>query len=406
MHALTDIWQFFKRQKPDWKVTVARSSLERFGYQMILPYLSIYIVALGATKTELGLVNSIGILLAGLIGPYTGILIDRTGPKKIYLLGIGMLMSSYLIFGLAQNWIACMLAMGLYWIGQGSAGHSCATVCGNSLANRDRARGMTLCETIAAGVLGIAAPMVGAFLIEQFGGVNVAGIRPLFFVAFAVSAFTFVLVWVKLSDKKWSTGYKTKANLLMDAASLLKGNRTAQKWLVIGALNKLPQAMVIPFTQVFAQELKGASGYILGAMVTGMAVTSIVFGLPAGMLADRIGRKKTLYMLIPLLWASNLLLIWAPSPLFLVLAGVLLGFANIIGPVSGAIEMELFSAEEMGRWIGINRLVKAIFGAAMAFIAGLIWDGLGPQYVFLIYVGIDLVLRIPLLISMPETLQR
>ena len=82
MRALTDIWQFFKRQKPDWKVTVARSSLERFGYQMILPYLSIYIVALGATKTELGLVNSIGILLAGLIGPYTGILIDRTGPKR------------------------------------------------------------------------------------------------------------------------------------------------------------------------------------------------------------------------------------------------------------------------------------------------------------------------------------
>lgn len=41
MRALTDIWQFFKRQKPDWKVTVARSSLERFGYQMILPYLSI-----------------------------------------------------------------------------------------------------------------------------------------------------------------------------------------------------------------------------------------------------------------------------------------------------------------------------------------------------------------------------
>ena len=117
---------------------------------------------------------------------------------------------------------------------------------------------MTLCETIAAGVLGIAAPMVGAVLIELFGGVNVGGIRPLLFVAFAVSAFTFVLVWVKLSDKKRSTGYKTKANLLMDAASLLKGNRTAQKWLVIGALNKLPQAMVIPFTQVFAQELKGA----------------------------------------------------------------------------------------------------------------------------------------------------
>ena len=120
---------FWKRQDRDWKVTVTRSSLEKFGYQMILPYLSIYIVALGATKTQLGLVNSIGMVIAGLLGPFTGTLIDRNGPKKIYLFGIGMLMTSYLIFALAPNWIVCIVAMGIYWVGNGSAGHSCGTIC-------------------------------------------------------------------------------------------------------------------------------------------------------------------------------------------------------------------------------------------------------------------------------------
>jgi len=66
VNALRNILYFWKRQDRDWKVTVARSSLERFSSQMIFPYLSIYIIMLGATKTQLGLVNSTGMMLAGL----------------------------------------------------------------------------------------------------------------------------------------------------------------------------------------------------------------------------------------------------------------------------------------------------------------------------------------------------
>ena len=161
--------------------------------------------------------------------------------------------------------------------------------------------------------------------------------------------------------------------------------------------------MILPFTQVFAQEAKGAGEYVLAAMVSGTAFTSIALGFPTGIVADRIGRKKTLFILIPLFWAANLILVWAPSPAFLIVSGVLLGFYFIMGPITGAIEMELVPAEQMGRWIGLNRLVKALFGASMALIGGIIWDKIGPQYVFLIYVGIDLV-RIPLLMSIPETL--
>ena len=401
---LGNIILFIKRQNHNWKVTVTRTSLEKFGYQMIFPYLSIYIVALGATKTQLGLVNSIGMVIAGLLGPFTGILIDRIGPKKIYLFGIGMLMTSYLIYAAAPNWIYCMLAMSVYWIGNSSAGHSCATICGNCLLNEDRARGMMLCETAAAGLLGIASPMIAALLIAQLGGVSVVNLKPLFYIAFTMTALSFLLVLTKLADIKWVSKQKPGTNLIKDSIQILKGNRVAQKWLVIGALNKLPFGLILPFTQVFAQEVKGANGYVLGAMVTATALTSIAFGLPSGIVADKIGRKKTLYILIPLFWAANLILVWAPSPAFLILSGILLGFYYIMSPIMGAIEMELVPAEQMGRWIGMNQLVKSFFGAGMALLGGFIWDKIGPQYVFFIYVGIDVIFRIPLLASMPETL--
>ena len=54
--------------------------------------------------------------------------------------------------------------------------------------------------------------------------------------------------------------------------------------------------MVLPFTQVFAHEMKGAEQYVLGVMVTGSALTPLVLGIPLGRLADRVGRKKVLYV--------------------------------------------------------------------------------------------------------------
>jgi len=61
-------------------------------------------------------------------------------------------------------------------------------------------------------------------------------------------------------------------------------------------------------------------------------------------------------------------------------------------------------ADQMGRWIGIARFVRMTLNAILVLLSGLVWDRIGPQYVFLAFVSIDLIIRIPLLITMPETL--
>jgi len=65
---------------------------------------------------------------------------------------------------------------------------------------------------------------------------------------------------------------------------------------------------------------------------------------------------------------------------------------------------ELVPPDQMGRWIGFMRLCRLLLGSVTAFIAGIIWDTLGPQYVFLTVMGLDVMIRLPLLIGMPETL--
>jgi MFS family permease len=395
---------FLKRQQRDWKITVLRTSLDKLAYQMVFPYLSIYIVALGATGTQLGIVNSIGMVIAGLCGPFTGWFIDRIGPKKIYLIGIGFMTISYLTYGFAQSWEVTIIAMIAYWLGFSTSIHSCATICGNCLVNRDRATGMLICETVAAGLLGIAGPMLATWLVTLYGGVNIAGIRPLFFSGLLITIGTFIIVLTKLSERKWVKAGNHRPHLFRDISQVLKGGNHLKKWLVIASISQLPLGMVFPFTQVFAHQIKGANEFILGIMVAGSALSSIVCAIPLGRLADRIGRKMVLYITIPLFWISNLMLIWATSTAFLIIAGILQGFFFIGSSISAAIERELVPPEQMGRWVGINRLFKMVLSALLALSAGIIWDKIGPQYIFILFVGIDLLIRLPLLIGIPETL--
>jgi len=395
---------FLKRQQRDWKITVGRASLSRFLYQIVFPYQSVYTVALGATRTQLGIVNSVGMGIAGLLGPLTGWLIDRGAPKMVYLIGIGLLVIAYLTYGVAQSWVIIIIAMIAYQLGYAVSDHGCWFICANLLINEDRATGTGFCETLGGGLFGIIGPMVGAFLVAIFGGVNVIGIRPLFFVSLAGTIGAFLLILTQLSNRRWVSLVESRPNFIKDLFQVFRQRHNLKRMLIIISMAFAPYGMVLPFTQIFAHEVKGADEYILGAMVSGMALTVLVLSIPLGRLADGIGRKKVIYLITPLFYASSLLLIWAPNSGFLIAAGTLQGFFWILINITGAMAVELVPPEQMGRWLGIVRFFEMLAAAATALLAGILWDNIGPEYLFLTAIGLDLFIKIPLLIGMPETL--
>ena len=193
---------FITRQPNEWIITATRTSIYRFFYQMVLPYLSIYTLSLGAGGLQLGMVNSIGIGVAGILGPLTGWVIDRVGYKVIYLIGISLLAVSWFLYAISQSWEIIIFGMLAYWVGLGTSMHSCSVICGSSLANEDRATAMSVCESLAAGLLGMIGPMLGAFLVVRFGGVNVEGIRPLFYICLAGTIGTFFSRYSHRKDRR------------------------------------------------------------------------------------------------------------------------------------------------------------------------------------------------------------
>ena len=80
-------------------------------------------------------------------------------------------------------------------------------------------------------------------------------------------------------------------------------------------------------------------------------------------------------------------------------------FYFISSGVTGAMTLELVPVERMGKWSGVIGLFRGLVTVPAPILGGLVWDHLDPVYVFLIPIAVDLLLKLPLLVTIPETLE-
>ena len=404
-----NILAFWKAQQKPWRITVIRTSMERLGYKMILPYLSLFIILLGATKAQLGLITSLGLIVTAFLGPYLGQLIDRGGPKRVYIIGILILMGCYLAFYAAPVWQVAAIGMLLHQLGAGIGGASCASICGNCLASCDRAKGMLVCESLAAGLLGIVGPMLSGWILVNMMGVTGTptdpdSIRPLFLITLVITGLSLLVVIFRLENIQWGTGSKEKRSVVKDAVAILKADKNCVKWLFCSGVSAMPMAMVIPYIQVFAAEVKHADAATLAAITTATAVTSVCLGYFLGILSDRIGRKKIVIATILLYIAGLVLLMVTKVQSLLIIVGLMAGFQELGMTLAASMQNELVPRSVIGRWQGVVRFFSSTWSAIMAAVAGFLYEATGGMGVFIIYIACELLIRIPLLLSMPETL--
>jgi len=112
-------------------------------------------------------------------------------------------------------------------------------------------------------------------------------------------------------------------------------------------------------------------------MASATVVAQLVFGIPVGRLADKIGRKRIIYLLTPLWYASNLFLAFSPSPITLVLSAALLAFYTISSGATNAMTLELVPLEQQGKWGGLLGFFTGLVTIPAPIIGGLIWRELG-----------------------------
>ena len=388
---------FFKRQKNAYKVNIIRNFIQNFSIGLTQQYQSIYISQLGATPLEVGYATGVGGIASTLVTLPTGWLADRYGIKRVLLVAMPVMALGYLVFGLAQGWQITMLALFLTSLSWDMAMTVCPMICGNSLASAERATGMQLCDTLAA-IPRIVAPVVAAFIISRFGGISVEGIRPLYWLEAAgllVAAFVIY---------RW---FKDPVAVRAERRSLSEGIRrilsegvTVKRWILYQMTSMLTMYMAF-YVPLYAREVKNADQYTLGAMDTAFYVVVVFCSVPGGILADRIGKKRLIMLITPLYSAAMLLLVRADSSPLLILAGLMSGFNFVARVTGGAISVELVPRDLLGSWFGLNGLFRGLVSMASPVLGGVIWNSLGPQYVFY-FLAATQILKLGILATVPE----
>jgi EmrB/QacA subfamily drug resistance transporter len=170
-----------------------------------------------------------------------------------------------------------------------------------------------------------------------------------------------------------------------------------RKWWTLGAVCVATFMLLLDITVVNTalpaiQRDLGGSFSDLQWVIDAYALSLAALVLTAGSLADRLGRKRVFAFGLAVFSLASLLCALTPDPTFLNLARALQGVGGaIMFAVSLALVAQEFRAgPERGMAMGIYGATIGIAVAIGPLVGGLLTDGLGWQWVFLINVPIGL----------------
>ena len=318
----------------------------------------------------------------------TGVIADRVGIKNVFLLTISISTLSTLIFGMANTWEIAAIALTLSTVSFTINRTTCPMICGASLASEERVTGMGICDTISF-FPQLIAPIIAAYLITMFGGMNVQGIRPLYYLQIMGLVVAFIIIFTKFENPRIQLTAGSKTSVLGDLRSVISEGIMVKRWILLTMLSAFPwQAMF--YVPLFAAELKGADQFIIGGMSTASSVVLVFLAIPLGHLADTRGRKKVISAGVLLVCLSYLVLVYSPNDIFLLLSGFLSGFTMTSGQSQMAIAADLVPQRYLGSWYGILGFFRGLINIISPIIYGFMWEAINPQSVFFLLILMQL----------------
>ncbi|WP_372981498.1 MFS transporter [Marinobacter sediminum] len=159
------------------------------------------------------------------------------------------------------------------------------------------------------------------------------------------------------------------------------------------AMRMLGLFMVMPVFMLLGNDLDGATPALLGFAIGAYGLSQALLQIPFGMLSDRVGRKRMIYIGL-VLFAAGSLLAASTDSIYVVIAGRILQGAGAIASVLMALLSDLTREEErtkamatVGISIGLSFSVSLVLGPLI----GSVWGLSGIFYVTAALAAIALV---------------
>ena len=395
---------FIGRQQEPFKVNLVRATSQSFLTHLVRQYQPIYILRLGATNFQLGLINSIGGIAGTVIAPPTGWLADKYGIRKVFLVATPLMVLGSLLFTVAWTWMATIPALLLTLLAEQLLMIACPMVCGSYLKSEERATGKQFCDAIST-VPGLFAPMIAAIVIARFGGLTAEGIRPLYYICAVGFSLSLVWVYARYSDILKNDAQLALPRFAEDMKEVFERGNAVRSWLACLLLSSTSMYIGLVYLPIYVAEVKHGNEFVVGSVATASLILPVFLAMAVGRFADTFGRKKSLYVTISLYCLSILLLIGAQNTPMLLVSGVLQGFYTLSAVTQGAISAELVHVSLLGRWYGIINVFTGMARIAGPIFGAVIWSVFGPNYVFFSIILLEVSNMAILWLKIPETLR-
>ena len=355
-------------------VTIASAAvfILGFGEELWKKFLPKYLEALGATTPIIGLFGTAGDLFDACYQYPGGFVADRFGRRRAFLIFIALASLGYLVYFFSTSWPFLFVGLALAMAWQSMASPAIFAVIGDSLPRERRAMGFTL-QSILKRVPIAIAPIVGGAVIASMGLVNGVHIGLLITLGLAMVAVALVLRIRTPNQQPHSINMR---GVWRSFHGVLK------RLLISDIIIRTCEGMTGVLAILYVTNIHGVTVAAYGSLIAIQMITSILVYIPAGRIADRIGRKPFVILTFVSFALFPLAIILASNFAWLIVAYVIGGLREIGEPSRKAMIVDLAHDNIRARSVGLYYLVRSLSITPAAAIGGLLWK-IAPQVPFI-----------------------
>jgi MFS family permease len=253
-------------------------------------------------------------------------------------------------------------------------------VIGDALPKSKRAMGFTL-QSMLKRVPMVVSPLIGGMLIAGMGVKQ--GVRVGLVATLVLAALTAVLVL--------AINVPVKAGDAVNIRGVWRSFHHALKRLLVSDIFiRTCEGMADIFVILYATNVLGVSVARYGVLVAIQMVTSILVYIPAGRIADRVGRKPFVIATFVCFSLYPVAVVISSGFATLVVAFAIGGLREIGEPSRKAMIVDFARDDLRARTVGLYYLVRSITITPSAAVGGLLWK-LAPEVPFVVAGVIGLV---------------
>jgi len=335
-----------------------------FGEELWKKFLPKYLEALGASTPIIGLFGTAEDFFDAIYQYPGGWIADHLGRRRAFLIFIALASAGYFVYLFSSSWPWLFVALALVMAWQSMASPAVFAVIGDSLPRERRAMGFTL-QSILKRLPIVIAPVAGGALIAALGVIR--GIHTGLLITLALAVVTVLLV-LKLNVTIGPPEVTNMRGVWRSFHGALK------RLLISDIIIRTCEGMTGVLTILYVTNVAGFSVARYGILIAIQMFTSILIYIPAGKIADRVGRKPFVVATFLSFALFPIAVVIASNFTLIVLAFVIGGLREIGEPARKAMIVDFANENVRARSVGLYYLVRSLSITPAALIGGLLWQ--------------------------------